>query len=93
MNRFLFFIFLLPSVESYLIQINPLFTQTIKICANCRESFLDNKEYKCRLFYQFNIINGEAFYSTCKTARMDEEKCGLRALHFFPNSSFGTIEN
>lgn len=80
-------------IYGYLIKIEPSFCKNIKYCANCIESFSDNNEYKCKLFYNLDIITGQKYFYTCKTARMQKNLCGLDAKYYFYNTIFDQNQN
>lgn len=82
----------IPVVCGYMIRVTPLSAKTNKYCINCSEHFVENKEYKCRLFYNLDIITGRRNFYTCNMSRKNDSLCGEEARHFFPNSSFGSVE-
>jgi hypothetical protein len=73
-----------------MIRVTPFFTKKIKFCADCSEFFVEKREYKCKLFYNVDVITGRRTYYSCHTARQNASLCGEDARFFFLNSSFAT---
>ena len=53
------------------------------ICVQCKESFVESGEKKCKLFYTINVVTGERHYTTCYRARILESMCGKEGRFFF----------
>lgn len=84
--RFIIF-FLLNVVCGYMINVNPINSKNIKFCCNCAELFVQNKEYKCRLFYNLDVISGRKYFYTCDMARANNSLCGEDAKYFYYSNS------
>jgi hypothetical protein len=74
-----------------MICVSPVVTKKLKFCIDCSEFFVEHKEYKCKLFYNVDVITGRRSYYSCNTAEQNASLCGEDARFFFPNSSFGRI--
>jgi hypothetical protein len=94
--NFLYRVFLLCGLSSltqgFLVRVDPTIVEPIRICANCRESFAEEGQLKCALFYNMNPVLGYAIYFSCSTARQSKELCGLEAKYYVYESTFGPIE-
>lgn len=90
MRHIFFLMVMIYSINALLIPIHSITSNnTFKICANCQESFVSkDSEYKCKLFYNINIINGEKYYYTCKKSRMNNKLCGIEAKYYYYKSIF-----
>jgi len=84
---------LIVACKGYMVRVSPLVNPNMKFCINCAEFFTDKNEYKCRLFYNLDIITGRKTFYSCNTARQNSSLCGEDARFFFPNSSFGVLTN
>jgi len=90
---FLYGLSLLYYGNGYLIFVKPSFCDTIKFCANCKESVLENQEYKCRLFYNMDVVTGKKFLYPCKTARYNDTMCGIGAKYYYYHSIHSISDN
>jgi hypothetical protein len=63
--------------------VRPSLIPAKKICKDCRHFIGDNIE--CRKFGDTNIITGKVTYSSARSVREDNKKCGEDAIHFEEN--------
>jgi len=83
MKSWITILLLCTTVKGYLIAVSPASYMPVKICEKCQESFLDGREYRCRLFYNMDVVRGNRIFYPCTVSRRHESYCGVQAKYFF----------